>query len=110
MTKMWGRSFYAVLFCVCKFKKLVPVVLVAILNSMAYNNKPWQFHSIKIMVFLDVVSCTLVDIYQHSGGGCCLCFKSSTDKIKATSFSATLVSVYQTTQHHIPEDHILMLN
>jgi hypothetical protein len=43
MTKMcggWG-SLCAILFCVCKFKKLMfQWFLVSIMNSVAYNSKP----------------------------------------------------------------------
>lgn len=52
--------------------------------------------TIPIIVFCNVMPCSSVDAYQDL----------STLKIQEEDSSAIFISIYQTTKHHIPEDHI----
>jgi hypothetical protein len=63
---------------------------------------------IKTTVFWDVTPCSLVD-HQCFGGTACLHLQdarrhSSNLKMEIASSSETMITSYQTAQHHIPED------
>jgi hypothetical protein len=66
----------------------------------------------EITVFWNVV-CNFADGYQSSGGTCCFYLQDrerSSTLIMETAFAAeTLVSINQTSSHHIPENHYLDL-
>jgi hypothetical protein len=55
---------------------------------------------LKTTVFLDVPLCNWEDIYRHFGGYCCPILYPE----DAAHSSRTLVTIYQTTQHHNPEN------
>jgi hypothetical protein len=55
----------------------------------------------KMAVFWVVVPCSLVEVYQHFRGACCLHHQG--DEAESTS-ETTLVNFIQTTQWSNPED------
>jgi hypothetical protein len=56
--------------------------------------------SMKITVFWVVALCSLVEIYRHMRGACCLIGLM----MEAAITSKTLINFYQTTQRYNPED------
>jgi hypothetical protein len=76
--------YYLSFFCFPPFKKITGDVL---------NVR--NFHiSMKITVFWNVTPCGMVDIYQYSGGTCCLYFHERRVEV-ADSFE-TMTNIYQT--------------
>jgi hypothetical protein len=72
----------------------------------------WKLEYPKIAVFWHVTLCSLVEVHWHFGGIYCLNLwgwgggqaSRVTLKMEALHSSETLVNVFQTTWHHIPED------
>jgi hypothetical protein len=65
--------------------------------------------SIKMMVFWDVMLCSLIEKYQCIERTCCLHIQGRHLKMKteAAGSSETFVPIYQTGWHHIPEERNL---
>jgi hypothetical protein len=67
-----------------------------------------QLARFKITVFWYVAPCSLVEVYRHFRGGCCLHHQSGELFIalmmEAESTSKTSVNFYQATRRNIPED------
>jgi hypothetical protein len=65
--------------------------------------------NINVMAFCKVMSCSLVDVYQHFGRTCCLCLYGRSGKIMASCFSEALINlhIYQIKWCNISEDHNL---
>jgi hypothetical protein len=53
----------------------------------------------QIMIFYDVTSCNVVDIYQHFGNPTVLFYHKS----EAAGCAETSVPIHQTTRHSIPQ-------
>jgi hypothetical protein len=60
----------------------------------------------KMAVFWVVALCSLVEVYGHFRGACCLHHQDDDHcpNMEAASTSEMLVNFYQTTQHNNPED------
>jgi hypothetical protein len=64
----------------------------------------------KMAVFWVVAPCSLVDVYQHFRGPCCLHHQCDEAlMMEAARASETLVNFYQTTRRYNPEDWHLPL-
>jgi hypothetical protein len=64
--------------------------------------------STKMAVFWGVAPCSLIEVYQHFRGTCCLHHQIAL-KIEAASTSEMLVNFYQTTWRYTPEDSHLRI-
>jgi hypothetical protein len=58
----------------------------------------------KMAVFWVVMLCSLVEVYQHLRGTCCLYHQCDECMMEAARTSEKLVNFYQTTQQYNPED------
>jgi hypothetical protein len=58
----------------------------------------------KMTIFWDVVPCSLVEVYRHFRGACCLHYQGD-----IVSTCETFVNFYQTTGRNIPEDSHLQV-
>jgi hypothetical protein len=66
--------------------------------------------SMKVTVFWDVAPCSLVEVYQHFRGACCLHHQDIiTLMLEAVTTPETSVNFYQMTQCNILEDSHLQL-
>jgi hypothetical protein len=55
-------------------------------------------------VFWVVAPCSLIEVYQHFRGPCCLHHQAIAPMMEAARTSETFVNFYQTTRRYIPED------
>jgi hypothetical protein len=84
---------------------LTIVPLYALLKKLIFM-KYAQFKSLilmKTILYSDVTSWSPVDCYKVSDGIFCLHFKGRRMKMAAAGSSKTLVTIYQSTRHHVPE-------